>query len=175
MTGLTLNIPTLETERMILRPNRIEDFEAYATFYEGERSRHRGGPATRLQAWRYFTHEVGDWAIRGYGFLAMEEKATGQYLGQVGPYYPEGWVEPEIGWLLMDGFEGRGFATEGALAARAYAYDTLGWTTAISLIRAANTPSRRLAERLGATLEGERDYNGIKAVIYRHPGPEALQ
>lgn len=167
--------PVLETERMILRPNRLADFEPYAAFYAGDRAIHRGGPASRLQAWRFFTHEIGDWAMRGYGFFAMEEKATGAYLGQVGPYYPEGWPEPEIGWLLMDGYEGRGFATEGALAARAYAYDTLGWTTAISLIRAENIPSRRLAERLGATLEAEQDRNGITAVIYRHPGPEALQ
>lgn len=172
---LTLDIPTLETERLVLRPNRAEDFEAYARFYEGERSVHRGGPLNRLMAWRYFTHEIGHWAIRGYGFFAMEEKATGAYCGQVGPYYPEGWVEPEIGWLLMDGFEGRGLATEGALRTRAWAYGTLGWTTAISLIRVANTASRRLAERLGATLEREIEYSGIAAVVYRHPGPETLQ
>ena len=171
---LTLDIPVIETERLVLRPNRAEDFEPYAEFYASNRSVHRGGPASRLQAWRFFTSEVGDWAIRGYGFLAMEEKATGAYCGQVGPYYPEGWVEPEIGWLLMDGFEGRGLATEGALAARNYAYETLGWTTAISLIRKANVRSRRLAERLGATMERDHEYNGIDAVIYRHPGPEAV-
>ena len=77
-------------------------------------------------------------------------------------------------WLLMNGCEGRGFATEGAIATRRWAYDVLGWTTAISQIRSGNAPSRRLAERLGATLERMSDMFGIEVCIYRHPGPEAL-
>ena len=168
-------VPVIETERLILRANRAEDFEPYAAFYETDRAAHRGGPVDRAEAWRFFTHEIGHWALRGYGFFAMELKESGAYVGQVGPYYPEGWPEPEIGWLLMNGFEGRGLATEGALAARDWAYGTLGWTTAISWIRAGNAASRRLAERIGATVESEQVRGDITMVTYRHPGQEAAR
>lgn len=174
MTAHTFDIPTFETERLILRPNRADDFDAYAAFYADDRAQYRGGPLHRLGAYRIFAQEVGHWALRGYGVWALEEKATGTYCGQVGPYFPEGWPEAEISWLLMNGFEGQGYAIEAARFARDYAYGTLGWTTAISLISKGNVPSSRLAERLGATFEKEIDFFGELALVYRHPAPEGL-
>jgi RimJ/RimL family protein N-acetyltransferase len=68
--------------------------------------------------------------------------------------------------------KGRGVAQETALAARDYAYDTLGWTTAISLIAADNTRSRALAERLGATRDGGFAHERFGQMqVWRHPGP----
>jgi RimJ/RimL family protein N-acetyltransferase len=169
---LSLDIPVLETERLRLRAPAETDFPTLADFYESERSRYVGGPQPRNQTWRGFCAMIGHWALRGYGFWSVEEKATGAYAGRVGLWYPEGWPEPEIGWTLMDGFIGRGYATEAALAARSHAYLTLEWPTAISIIDPANAASRAVAERLGCRREGAFTHaEGWSADIWRHPAP----
>jgi len=172
----TFTVPTLETERMFLRALRADDFEEEAAFFATERSQGVGGPLPREQVWRVMAGMIGHWALRGFGFWALEEKATGRYLGRVGLWFPEGWPEREIGWTLMTHAEGKGFAAEAARTARAYAYDTLGWTTLISLITAGNLRSEALAARLGATRTGEYLHPTAGALnIWRHPGPGEAQ
>jgi len=167
----TIAIPTLETERLFLRALRAEDFEAEAAFFASERSRMVGGPLPREQAWRVVAGMIGHWALRGFGFWALEEKTSGRYMGRVGLWQPEGWPDREIGWTLMDHAEGQGFAHEAALVARSYAYDTLGWTSMISLIEGGNTRSEALASRLGARIDGAFTHpSGIPLNIWRHPG-----
>ena len=169
-------VPILHTERLILRAPSESDLDAEAAFYASPRAAHVGGPLAREQVWRMIASFLGHWAIRGYGFWAIEERDSGAYLGRAGLWFPEGWPEPEIGWALMAGAEGRGIAFEAALAARAHAYDTLGWTTAISLIAPGNARSIALAERLGAVLDSEWEHERFgRSLIYRHPAPEALQ
>lgn len=172
----TITIPTLETERMFLRALMPADVEAEAVFFASDRSRAVGGPLPREQVWRLVAAMIGHWALRGFGFWALEEKATGAYLGRVGLWQPEGWPDREIGWTLMQEAEGKGFAHEAALAARHFAYETLGWTTAISLIEGGNARSEALATRLGATLDGAFVHpSGLPLNIWRHPGPTELQ
>jgi len=169
----TITIPTLETERMFLRAMREDDIAEEVAFFQTERSRNVGGPIPANQVWRAVAGMIGHWALRGYGFWALEEKATGAYLGRAGLWSPHPWPEPEIGWTLMERAEGKGFAAEAALEARRYAYDTLGWTTAISLIVAGNLRSEALAHRLGARREGEYLHPTIGAMnVWRHPGPD---
>ena len=113
-----MTIPTLETERLILRaidPER--DLDAWAAAMADEETvRYIGGKTmNRAESWRNMAMGMGHWDIRGYGFFSVEEKATGRWVGRGGPWFPEGWPEPEIGWLLMDGYERRGYATEGAI------------------------------------------------------------
>lgn len=169
-------IPTLNTERLILRAPCEADFDAECAFYASPRAEYVGGQLSREQVWRMLACFVGHWAFRGYGFWGIEDRETGAYLGRAGLWFPEGWPEPEIGWTLMAEAEGRGIAFEAALAARAHAYDTLGWTTAISLIAPENTRSIALAERLGAVLDREWVHDRFgRTLIYRHPAPEALQ
>lgn len=168
-------IPVLETERLILRANRPEDFEPYAAFYASDRAALRGGQQSRDEAFMLFAAEIGHWQIRGYGFWAVEERATGLYCGQVGLWNPEGWPEPEVGWLVVPEAEGRGIAHEAALVSRAYAYDTLGWTRIASCIADGNTRSIRLAERMGARLERRTPRPGRPDhLLYIHPSPEEL-
>jgi len=171
-----VQVPLLETERLRFRAPSIDDFEDEAAFYATERSANVGGPLSPNKVWRMLAMIIGHWTVRGYGFWAIEDKATGRYCGRVGCWYPLGWPEREIGWTLMDHAEGRGFAYEAAMAARVHAYSVMGWTTAISLIVPGNTRSIALAERMGAVLERTYDHPGAGPVsIYRHPAPEALQ
>lgn len=171
---MTATIPSLETDRLILRAPEAGDFEAFAAFYASDRSSGVGGPLDRAAAWRAFATDFGHWDLRGYGLWSVVEKAGGGLAGRVGFWNPEGWLEREIGWTMYDGFEGKGLAREAALAARRFAYDTLGWGALTSVIAPDNVRSIALAERLGAWFE--RDWttpSGKPAVIYRHPGPEA--
>lgn len=166
-------IPVLQTERLLLRAPRTQDFEPFAAYFASERSRFTGGPQDRNLAWRAFCHLTGHWVHRGYGFFVLEEKATGTALGTAGPFFPEGWPEPEIGWTLWHPqAEGKGYAREAALATRAFAYHVLGWSTAISMIVAGNSRSEALAQRMGCVLEGDFEHKQFgRSSIWRHPPP----
>ncbi len=172
MTPFTVTIPHLTTERLLLREYREADFDAFAAFYATPRSQFIGGPLPRELAWRGLAAHLGHWALRGFGFWAVENRETGEFCGHVGLWHPEGWPEPEVGWVLMAGAEGRGYALEAAFAARRHAYETLGWSTAISLIDPANTRSLRVAQRMGCWHEG--DYTHVRLgpmQVWRHPAP----
>lgn len=168
MTTLSVDIPVLETERLILREPRMSDFEAHAAFATSERARFVGGPFDRWGAWRGFSSAVGHWMLFGFGFWIVEDKATGTTAGRVGVIMPEGWSEPELGWHIYEGFEGRGLAHEAALKARDHAQGQMGFSPLISHIDPENTRSRALAERLGASIEREGDLMGHRVLIYRH-------
>ncbi|KAJ54715.1 acetyltransferase [Actibacterium mucosum KCTC 23349] len=166
-------IPTLTTERLTLRGPDARDIPFLRDFYASDRSKFVGGPKTAEDAWRQLATEIGHWTLCGYGRWIVE--ADGVQVGLIGLWNPEGWPEPEIGWDLFDGAEGKGYATEAARAARDYAYGTLGWSTAISLVAPGNDGSARVAERLGAVKETEFDHAKFGPLtIYRHPAPEAL-
>jgi len=168
--------PIITTDRLILRKSREADVDVEAEFFASDRAEFLGGKQSREQVWRMVATLIGHWEMRGYGFFAVEEKTTGAYVGHVGPWYPEGWPEPELGWTIMNGFEGKGYAFEAAVAARKWVYDTLGWTTAISLIDPANARSIALAKRLGAAFDSEYTHERYGLMhVYRHPSPEGLQ
>jgi RimJ/RimL family protein N-acetyltransferase len=169
-------IPVLETERLRLRAPSEVDFDAEVTFFASDRSKGVGGPLPRELVWRKLASTLGHWMIRGYGQWAVEEKSSGAYCDRVGLYYPEGWPEPEVSWTLMDHAEGRGIAYEAATHARAYAFDTLGWTTTVSLMDEDNTRSHLLAKRLGAVWESSYTHPQYGTMhTYRHPSPEDLK
>ncbi|MGR3617307.1 MAG: GNAT family N-acetyltransferase [Paracoccaceae bacterium] len=175
MSALSAHIPSLETERLILRAPGEADFDEMAKFYTSDASKFVGGPKRPDESWRGLATLLGHWTIRGYGFWGVEEKATGTFIGNVGLWYPFGWPEPEIGWTLMSHATGKGYATEAALASRAHAYDALGWDTAISLIDPSNGPSQRVAERLGAAFDYTYEHPGFGTMhVWRHPAPGDL-
>ncbi|MCC5960212.1 MAG: GNAT family N-acetyltransferase [Rhodobacteraceae bacterium] len=163
--------PQLETERLILRAPCAQDFPAFAAYFMSDRARFTGGQPDRILAWNRFCITLGHWHMRGYGVFVMVRRDTGAVIGAAGPFYPEGWPEPEIAWQLWDGTtEGHGFAVEAACATRAHAYDDLGWTTAVSLIAPDNLRSRALAQRLGCTPDGTHPHPHFGPLdIWRHP------
>lgn len=175
MTQTTVHIPTLETERLVLRAPALADFDAIAAFYASDRSQFVGGPMSGELAWRNMAQEAGHWVLQGFGRWILEEKATGQTVGMVGLWHPVGFPERELGWDLYGDATGKGFATEAGLAARAYAYGTLGWTTLISLIAKDNDASTAVATRLGAVQDGTFTHERFgETKVMRHPSPEAM-
>lgn len=173
---LALPIPTLMTERLVLRGPEARDFEPVAAFFaDADRSWGFGGPQSRTEAWRWFASLIGHWALRGFGFWMVETRASGETVGMVGLWEPEGWPEPELGWVMFVHGEGRGYAFEAALAARDHAYRHMGFTTLASFIFSGNDRSVALAERMGAWKEGE--YENVShgtEMVYRHPAPEVV-
>ncbi|GLS85762.1 GNAT family acetyltransferase [Cypionkella aquatica] len=172
-----VGIPEIETDRLRLRGPKTSDFDAMAAFLGSPRSAFVGGPVSSGQAWRSFCHLTGHWLHRGYSMFILADKSTDAALGMAGPWFPEGWPEPELGWSIWDAdSEGHGLAHEAAVAARAHAYDALGWKTAISLIADDNLRSQALARRLGCTRDGSFSHETFGASqIWRHPAPEYLQ
>ncbi len=125
-----------------------------------------GGPLSFDDAWRQLAMLIGHWELRGFGMWAVEEKATGSFVGRVGLHYPAGWPEPEIGWVLARRAWGRGYAHEAATAALGVAFDSLAWNRAISLIAPDNARSIAVAERLGERLERELTLRGRHVALY---------
>ncbi|MEM1288836.1 MAG: GNAT family N-acetyltransferase [Pseudomonadota bacterium] len=172
-TDYSLTIPTVETERLLLRGWRESDAKGYAELYGDEENvRFIGGTLTPPEAWRMVAQRIGQWYLRGFAMFAVELKETGEFIGHCGPNFPAGWPEHEIGYGFIKRFHGKGYATEAASASLEFAYRTLGWTTAISLIDALNTPSARLAMRLGARYERTEKVTSFTADVYRHLPPE---
>ncbi|MEM9202720.1 MAG: GNAT family N-acetyltransferase [Actinomycetota bacterium] len=165
---------THETDRLTLRGFREADFEPMAAFFADPVSAFYGGPCDRDDAWRKFAVYSGHWVLRGYGPWALERKDTGEFIGLCGPWYPEGWFEPEITWALVPGHHGHGFATEAAHAALDLAYREFGWTTAVSVVAVANQASAAVARRLGAAVEQQIEARYGPADVYRHVGPGSL-
>jgi len=166
-------IPSLETPRLILRAHRESDLDALAAFYaDSPRCTGFGGPLDRADSWRWMASSLGHWHLRGYGYWSIEDKASGAFVGLAGAWNPEGWREAELGWITTANAEGRSIAFEAALAARDYIFNVLGWPTLTSNIVPGNDRSIKLAERLGAYLDGsyENPHMG-KVLVYRHPAP----
>ena len=161
-------IPVIETGRLRLRALREDDVEPLAGFYASERARFYGMIAGAADVWKQVAAFAGSWVIKGFGPWAIEERATGRLAGLCGPWAPPRFPEPEITWALLDGFEGRGLATEAARASLGFAGARLGWETAVSCIHPDNARSIRLAERLGAVHDYDWDAMGERLAIYRH-------
>lgn len=159
---------TLETERLLLRMWREDDFESYARICaDPEVMRYLGGkPLSRPEAWRHMAYLAGHWHLRGYGHWAVEEKASGELIGRMGFFYPEGWPGFEVGWTLARQSWGKGYATEGARRMLDHAFREMGREHVISLIHPENEASIRVAEKMGEKLEGETEILGTPVLIY---------
>lgn len=145
----------LETPRLWLRPPRLEDFDSWAKFMDDEvAAKFVGGKQVRANAWRAFMCMCGSWHMTGVGMFSVIEKSTGQWVGRLGPWGPEGWPAPEVGWGIARAHWGKGYASEGAAAAMDYACDVLGWSDIIHCIHENNAASQGVARKLGSRNRG---------------------
>lgn len=143
--------PTFETRRLILRPPIKEDFDEFAALHcDEDTMKFIGGHMTKAQAWRVFNAFAGDWYLWGFSMFSVVEKASNKWIGRVGTINPYGWPEREIGWTIHRDFQGKGYASEAAARAMDFAFDDLGWDKLIHCIDPANTPSQKVAQKLGS-------------------------
>ena len=162
-------VPVLHTERLVLRSFTQDDFEPFTHIVsdpEVVRYLDNGAPISRDDCWRGMALFIGHWHLRGYGWWAVEDRRTGELLGRLGFYSPEGWPGIEVGWLLRRDAWGVGLATEGAAAALNFAFDVVGAGHVISIIDPRNTRSIRVAEKIGEQYEEDLDFNGKAVVVY---------
>ena len=161
-------IPTLTTERLLLRPPVDADFDAYYRMMATRRSRYMGGPYEKWAAWGAFCHDVACWTMFGHGGLMIDLRNTGECVGQVGINHGPMFPEKELGWLLYEGFEGNGYSTEAARAMRDWAFGPGGITSLVSYFDPENTRSMAVAQRLGAVLDPDAPVQDAGDVVYRH-------
>ena len=154
------NPTIIETPRLILREIDVKtDLDMWTDMMSDEDTvRYIGGETMdRAKSWRQMAMLMGHYQIRGYGFLAVVEKSSGQFIGRIGPWYPEGWPAPEVGWTLHRDYTRKGYAKEAARACVDYAFDTLGWDKVIHVIAHGNIGSIKTAEAIGSKYIGELD------------------
>jgi RimJ/RimL family protein N-acetyltransferase len=158
----------LTTRRLTLRPPVPEDFVAVEAYARSPRALYTGGQLSdQMDIWRGFLGVAGHWALKGYGLFTVLRDGTP--IGRAGVIDHVMWDEPELGWHLFDGYEGQGYATEAARAARDWAATDRGLGPLISYIHPDNARSRAVAERLGACRERNGTLLGHPVEVWRHP------
>jgi len=161
----------IETPRLLLRRWREGDLDAYARICaDPEVMRYLPATLSRGESAEQMAGFVRHWGERGFGLWAVEERASGEFIGFVGLMYhddwPEGEHETEVGWRLSRPYWGRGLATEGALASVRYGFEELGLERIISVTLPENAASRRVMEKAGLALRGETRWKGHAVVWY---------
>ena len=153
--------PTIETERLLMRPFAEADLDAYTAILQSEPVRsafHLPETIGRWDAWSQMAAWLGQWELRGTGHWALEEKATGSLVGRAGLHHParDDWPGVEVGWTLHPDHWGRGYATEAGRRAIGYAFGDLDLDRVCSVILPENARSIAVAQRLGFRLSEER-------------------
>jgi RimJ/RimL family protein N-acetyltransferase len=163
-----------ETKRLVLRRFAAVDYPAYFTMSADPAMARFAGraPAGPDEAWMRLLRQTGHWSLFGYGFLAIEEKATGCFVGEAGlAHFRRGLGSefdgvPEAGWAIAPWAQGHGYATEAAAAALQWCEGRFGMRRTVCLIHSRNASSLRVAEKLGYTQMGECQYRGYRAITF---------
>ena len=166
----TTMYPSLETDRLLLRPFTEDDFDDYAALCaDPEVMRYAGEcrPLSRGEAWRHMAMILGHWQLRGYGLWAIELKSEQKVIGRVGCFEPEGWPALEVGWMLARDCWGKGYASEATKAALNWVWSELHVSEVIHIIHPENLNSIKLAERVAAHLFEQGTFQGFETLIYK--------
>jgi RimJ/RimL family protein N-acetyltransferase len=146
----------IETPRLLLRRHTAADLPASAALWSDPQvTRYiTTRPFTREETWARVLRYIGHWEALGYGFWAVEDKATGAFAGELGfadfkREIDPPITEPEAGWAFLPRFHGRGYATEAVQAALSWGDAHLAAPQTVCLIHPENAPSFRVAERCG--------------------------
>jgi len=159
----TFEIPTIATNRLLLRAFKASDLDAYAAMRanpEVTRYLGTGSPSTPMDGWRMMAGFLGQWALHGYGVWVCEKIDGGDFIGSVGIFHPLDWPEPEVIYSLDRPYWGQGLATEAARAARNWLFEHFPLPRAASFIRPENRASKRVVQKLGAVREGTYEWRG---------------
>ncbi|WP_244598383.1 GNAT family N-acetyltransferase [Rhizobium tubonense] len=173
--GNLVSIPTLTTARLILRPHRLDDFNACAALWsDPEVVRFIGGvPSTREQSWSRLLRYKGSWHFLGFGFWAIEERTTGNFIGEAGFLEARRDIEPSIegtletGWAMLPSAHGKGYATEALTAMIDWGRTHFPDKAMTCIIDPENAASLRVAAKLGFRETARADYNGEIILLSR--------
>lgn len=168
-------VPVLTTERLTLRALTMDDFPLVAEIATGPRAAGIGGPMSREDAWYEFAQMNMTWLVRGHGYWAVTDTASGELLGFAGIGFEPGDREPELGYFFSAAAEGRGLASEAVARARDWGFADAALETLVSYVLVHNSRSIALAERLGAVRDGDITDGSETLHVFRHNRPKALQ
>lgn len=161
--------PVLNTERLLLRPYVIADFGAFSRYFASTRSRFTDGPVSPSHSWTLIAAGAVSWRLEGHGPWTITRAGEDNGIGLVSLNKAIELPTPDLGWILWEGFEGKGYALEAARAARDFAFTELGWSELLSGIHQANSASIRLAERMGARHDPSLSVaSEPETQVYRH-------
>jgi len=167
-------VPVIETERLRLRAHRSDDFAACSAMWAlPEVVRYIGGkPFSGEEVWSRVLRYAGHWQWMGFGFWALEEKATGAFAGDMGFAEFKRDIEPsiqgipEIGWVLAPHAQGKGYATEAVRAIVGWGDQHFDRARTVCLIHPENLPSVRVAEKCGYKEFQRTAYKGEPTIIF---------
>jgi RimJ/RimL family protein N-acetyltransferase len=174
-------VPVVETERLRLRGHRIDDFDACAAMWaDPVVTRYFGGkPFSGEDVWTRLLRYVGHWSWLGFGYWAVEEKVTGQFIGDLGfadykrDLQPSIQGLPELGWVLASHVHGKGYATEAVRAAIDWGTAHFSARRTVCLIHPENRASLRVAEKCGFQESLRTTYKGQPTILFARPLGEA--
>ncbi len=169
-----LAIPTLSSNRLVLRAFRASDLADYAPIRADPAvGRFIGGTLSPEQTWDRMAVMNGQWVLRGYGVFAVELASIHRVVGHAGVLHPIDWPEPEVAYSLGSAYWGQGLAPEAASAVRDWAFASFDWNALASFIDPGNERSIRVAEKLGATRDAALTLRGHVVHRWVHPRPSA--
>lgn len=167
------DVPVIETARLRMRPHRLDDFtDCYAMWADPAVTRFIGGkPFSEEEVWGRILRYVGHWSLMGFGYWAVVEKATGDFVGEIGFANYKRQIGPplslpEIGWVLASRAHGKGYATEGTRAALAWGDAHFKSPGTVCLIHPENLPSLRIAAKCGYRELRRTTYSGQPAIAF---------
>jgi RimJ/RimL family protein N-acetyltransferase len=175
--GRLTSAPVLETQRTILRPHRLEDFDAYCAMgIEPAVFRFIGGRArSREESWQRLLRHPGMWSLLGFGFWAVEDKASGRFIGEVGFHELKRAIEPSIdgtpeaGWSLMTDMQGLRLGTEIMRRVLQWGDEMLASPRTVCLIDPENTASLGVARKCDFHPYARTTYNDQPAILLERP------
>jgi len=170
----TAGIPVIETERLKLRGHRVDDFDDCAAMWADPAvTRYIGGkPSTGEEVWARLLRYVGHWSLLGFGYWAIEDRATGRFIGELGFADFKRSIEPpigdvpELGWALASSMHGKGYATEAVRAAVAWGEAHFVPAHTVCIIDPENRPSIRVAEKCGYREFRRTTYKGKPTIMF---------
>ena len=152
MDVTTIVVPTLVTDRLILRCWQPSDLEPYSAMnQDAETMSHLGGVMAYAQTERLVTHLIGMWHLRGFGMWALEHRVSGEFVGRAGLYQTSEWPAPEAAWSIRRDLWGQGLATEAGAAVLRFGFTRRDMPRIISLPARDNRASVQVAAKLGMT------------------------
>jgi len=173
-TGAGALVPVLETDRLILRAHRADDYaDCLAICADPVVVRHLGGrPFSGEEVWRRLLSYVGMWQLLGYGYWAVEEKESGSYIGHIGYTDFKRDIQPslqgmlEFGWILASHAHGKGYASEAVAAMTAWSQTHFPDRRVVCIISPENLPSIRVAEKAGFRQWQQSVYHDSPTLIF---------